>query len=323
MVSEAERARLPARRAIEALRAGVPSRYAVEALGAGQPAIESRVRQQLEDAARAGVTGRQVPGTLIAGGFGSGKSHLLEYIEHVALAENFVCSRIVVSKETPLYDPVKVYRAAVESAMAPGRRGAAVTEIVATLDVRGEPYQELLQWAHPSESGLNARFAALTFLMDMRYSGPEARDRIIAHLSGDPLGVAQIRVWLREARADMMYKLTPIPNAALAQERFRYTPRLFAAAGYAGWVLLFDEVELIGRYSVMQRARSYAQLARWLGKGTGAGLPGITAVMAITSDFAAAVIEPGGKHDLETLPARLSARGNRMSWSCSSRRNGA
>ena len=77
------------RRAIEALRSGVPSHYAVEALGGGQPAIEAQVRQQLEDAARNGVS-RQTPGTLIAGGFGAGKSHLLECIQSSALAENFI-----------------------------------------------------------------------------------------------------------------------------------------------------------------------------------------------------------------------------------------
>ena len=299
--------RLRSRRAVEALRAGVPSRFAVEVLGAGQPAIEGRVRQQLEEAARTGVTGRQTPGLLIAGGFGSGKSHLLEYIEHLALQENFICSKVVISKETPLYDPIKVYRAAIAGAVVPGRRGAALTEVISTLNVRSEAYHDLLTWAHPAESGLNARFAALTYLLDVVHAGMEARERVVAHLAGDPLGVAQLRAWLREARADTMYKLTPIANLALTLERFRYVPRLFTAAGYAGWVLLFDEVELIGRYSVHQRARSYAQLARWLGKDASGGFPGITAVLAITSDFAAAVLEPGGKHDLEVIPNRLRA----------------
>ena len=76
------------------------------------------------------LRGKQSLGTLIAGDFGSGKSHLLEYFKHIALAENFVCSKIVISKETPLYNQAKVYRAAIESATVPGRRGSALIEIL-------------------------------------------------------------------------------------------------------------------------------------------------------------------------------------------------
>ena len=50
----------------------------------------------------------------------------------------------------------------------------------------------------------------------------------------------------------------------LARQRLRFLPQLLRAAGHAGWVVLFDEVELIGRYSLLQRGRSYAELARWL-----------------------------------------------------------
>jgi hypothetical protein len=293
------------RRAIEALRSGVPSRHAVAALGGGQPAIEMQIRRQLEDAARNGV-GRQTPGTLIAGGFGAGKSHLLEYIQSAALAENFICSKIVISKETPLYDPVKVYRAAITGARIPGRHGAALTEVAATLDVKSPAYHDLLVWSQSAEGGLHARFAALTSLLDVTRVGPEARDQIVAHLAGERLGVAQIRAWLREIQAPIP-RMPPLSERELSLHRFRYVPRLFAAAGYSGWLLLFDEVELIGRYSLRQRARSYGELARWLGKLPGRGLPGITSVLAITSDFAAAVLEAGGKHDLEVIPNRLGA----------------
>ena len=60
---------------------------------------------------------------LVAGGFGSGKSHLLEYFKHIALEENFVCSKIVISKETPLYNPTRVYQAAIESRHRSGQAG--------------------------------------------------------------------------------------------------------------------------------------------------------------------------------------------------------
>src|SRR4030042_2397429 len=107
------------RRAIEALRNGVPNRDAVAVLGCNQPEIEDKFRRQLQNTRDMITDGRPNEGMLVAGDFGSGKSHLLEYLMHLALEQNFVCSKIVISKETQLYDPIKLYRAAAESAIVP------------------------------------------------------------------------------------------------------------------------------------------------------------------------------------------------------------
>jgi len=66
-------------------------------------------------------------------------------------------------------------------------------------------------------------------------------------------------------------------------------------------------VELIGRYSFKQRARSYAELARWAGKLKTGGIPGVAATFAITADFDAAVLQD--KQDLERVPGKLRASG--------------
>ena len=311
-------ARVEARRAIEALRAGVPNRNAVAALGSAQPHVEARFRQQLEAAADDLARGAQTHGLLVAGDFGSGKSHLLEHLRHLALEARFVCSKVVISKETPLHDPAKLYRAAVESAVVPDRRGPALAEVAAALDFGGAPYAEFYRWANQpgssgssgslgsSGSGLNSRFPATLFLYE-RVKDPEVLDRIVSFWAGDPLNVADIRRWLRAHGEAATYALERVPSKELPLHRFRFTPRLMAAAGYRGWVLLVDELELIGRYSFMQRARSYAALARWAGRLEGEVYPGLVTVFAITSDFAAAVLED--RNDLEAVPGKLRASG--------------
>src|SRR3990172_13398563 len=109
------------RRALEALRNGVPNRDAVRVLGCAQDEVVQRFQQQLDAVETAVQQDRQAKGMLVAGGFGSGKSHLLEYLKHLALERNFICSLIVISKETPLYDPAKLYAAAIEAAVEIGR----------------------------------------------------------------------------------------------------------------------------------------------------------------------------------------------------------
>ena len=68
-------------------------------------------------------------------------------------------------------------------------------------------------------------------------------------------------------------------------------------------MVLFDKVELIGRYSPLQRGRFYAELARWLDGDLGDEGEPLVTVAAITADFEAAVMT--GKNDRETLPQRL------------------
>ncbi len=244
------------RRAIEALRAGVPNRDAVRALGCEQSAIEDRFRAQLQAAKEEAKKGAQAPGLLIAGDFGTGKSHLLEYLQHIALEEHFVCSKVVISKETPLYDPAKFYRSAMRAAVVPGKRGAALTEVAAHLDPASEAYTALSTWAHSAT--LNSRFAATLFLFKRMGTDMELRNRLVSFWSGDPLDSGEIKKYLKACGERATYKIEKITLRDLAIQRFQFVPRLLMAAGYAGWVLLVDEVELIGRYSWLQRAKSWS-----------------------------------------------------------------
>jgi hypothetical protein len=294
------------RRAIEALRSGVPNRDAVEALGCTQPNIEERFRQQLENIRQSNTDGSKNTGILVEGDFGTGKSHLLEYLMHLALRENFVCSKIVISKETPFYDPVKMYRAAIETAMVPGKRGDALTEIATKLDFNSQAYNDLyLKTNRGSE--LNSRFAATLFLYQRMHSDQESLNRIIRFWSGERIGVGEIKRDLKACRESVTYKIEPIPARELALQRFKFASQLMVAAGYSGWVLLIDEIELIGRYSLMKRAESYAELARWMGKLEESNFAGVTTLLTITTDFQSAILE-GKKNDLEKVPGRLRSR---------------
>jgi hypothetical protein len=288
------------RRAIEALRAGVPSRDAVAALGSGQSAIEDRFHALCE-AAAGGTAG----GLLLGGGFGTGKSHLLEHLARLALDAGYTVSRVVISKETPLHDPAKVFRAAADSAVRAGQARPAIIEAAAALDLDGRPYAELLRWASSTGAELNERFpATLALFAHVRDRDAVFAETILRFWSGDPIALPELRRRLREI-GEQRPTLSPVTAPELGRQRLRFGARLLTAAGSAGWVVLFDEVELIGRYSLLQRAKSYAELARWMRGEHGGGIP-VAAVFAMTDDFEAAIIT--GRNDREQVPARLRAK---------------
>jgi len=303
--------RLAQRRAVEALRSGVPNADAVSALGSGQGDIEDRFTELLEGISgpRSGSGGQSGRASMLLGaGFGQGKSHLLTHLGHLARSAGFVVSTVVISKETPLHDPAKVLRAAVESAVAPDGARDVVAQAAAALDTDSPGYAELLRWLRGPGHDLNERFDASLLLHERLNSDApgvdeEFLDSIVRFWSGDPLPMPDLRRQLKAIGEAKTFKLHPVKVRDLARQRLRFLPRLLRAGGSAGWVVLFDEVELIGRYSLLQRGRSYAELARWLGGEPGDKDAPLLTVAAITDDFEAAVLS--GKNDRDVLPQRL------------------
>lgn len=302
--------RLEARRVVEALRAGVPSGAAVARLGTGQTDLEARFRASLADADRLAEQDRRQEGFLVRGGFGAGKSHLLTTFEHIALAEGFAVSRVAISKETPLHDPVKLLASAAESMRSPQELDRGLEPVARRLQRRtDDPTLLALQTRLETPGELNARFAATLFIYTHGFRDPELADRVVRFWSGDVLGVSDIRRAARELGRAGQFTLEPIKKRDLALETFSFLPRLVRAAGLRGWLLLIDEVELIGRYSRLQRGRAYAELARWLGAGEARVRPGLLAVGAITDDFEDNVLRGPRTADLDDMAVYLAGRG--------------
>ena len=73
-------------------------------------------------------------GIWFGAGCGAGKSHLLGFMRELALERNFVVSLVPVSKETPMFDPARLFAAAIRAAEVPWRqrrrddRGAVAAE---------------------------------------------------------------------------------------------------------------------------------------------------------------------------------------------------
>lgn len=289
---------LEARRAVEALRSGVPSAAAVRTLGSGQERLEQQFRTLLSRSEF--ETRAQVPGLLLRGGFGEGKSHLLTCFERIALDGGFAVSRVVISKETPLQMPNKVLASAAETMRVPNTLGQGLQELAILLRKRtGAPeYRNLLE-----DSALDSRFGASLCLFE--HAGEELEDRIVRFWSGDKLIVSEVRAELRNLEMGNRFPLASIRARDLALQTMSFIPRLVRAAGLKGWVLLLDEIELIGRYSRLARGRAYAELARWL-VGQGDPRPGLITVAAITSDFTQEILR--GAQDLDQMGPWLDYR---------------
>jgi len=209
-------AELMARRAIEALRAGVPNRDAVRQLPAFQSDLTQKFTECIWRMQETATTGDESPRhMIISGGFGAGKSHLLEYLRHEALEQRCICSQVVVSKETPLFDTLRLLRAATETAVAPGKAGRALPEIIFDQKLDSMRSVGLFKWVH-EQPGLGERVGPLLNILDERVAGGEEfLDKVAWEWSGYPMKVGDIRAALREINQQSMYRVKAIPQKEL------------------------------------------------------------------------------------------------------------
>jgi hypothetical protein len=277
------------RRSIEALRAGVPNGSAVRDLGTDQKAIEAKFLDALSQVAAERAAGRQLQGFMVQGEFGTGKSHLLQWLQQVSLEAGFACSKIVIGKETPLGDPHKLYRAASESLTLPDRLGG-LPEVVERLRLDSGAFTELYGLVRDPDSRFDPLFQATLLLYEKLHHDTELMDRIIAFWSGDRPSVNELKKQLRligHPRPDLRSRRIQ----ELALPRFRFLAQLIAAAGYTGWVLLLDEVELVASLSLTARERSYVTLAALAGRLRAKTVPGLFTVGSVTAEFTGVIFE--------------------------------
>jgi hypothetical protein len=297
-------ANVASRRAIESLRSGVPSAAAVEALGWHNSSHSRRFENLLAQVDKSG----SLPGGLILkGDFGTGKSHLLQYLEHIGLSNNFVVSKVVISKETQLFNTNSVMSTAIRDAKIPGRRGAIFHELAPLVDFKSPLVDDLAKWSL-SAPGMFA--ASLHLLQRVNQLNDEALiSCIIDWWSGEKLSPSAIKGGLKKIGSVGMFEVKAIKAADLALIRIELANLIIKACGFKGWVILFDELELIGRYSSLQRGKSYIQLARWFGQSkpiTGS----MICVGAITDDFSQVILHEEGRNDRVRAVSQMLERGN-------------
>jgi hypothetical protein len=131
---------------------------------------------------------------------------------------------------------------------------------------------------------------------------------LVGFWGGAPLPIGELKRDLREVGQVGTFALEKVLAKDLARQHFRFMAQLLHAAGYDGWLILLDELELIGRYTVQQRGRAYAELARLLGITGEGSIPGLMTVAGITPDFSSAVIRL--KDDINQIGFRFRGRGD-------------
>lgn len=277
-------------RLVETLRSGIPSRKVSAVFAKGREDILQRVTQDLECIS----TEEKSSGLLFQGQYGEGKSHLLNQIFNEAESRNFVVSLLPLSKETPFHNLSKVYAKVAAATYLPGSVMPGFEWRLRQLNPNSEAADNLLEFCsqqlHPKIGAvLNNYF---------RESDPSKCFSLYSDLAGQFISIPDLRAIHRLNLKESLQ----MPRFAKEHtiDYFRFLGRSFRELGYSGWVILFDEAELIGRLGIASRAKAYLSMYSFLfGE-----LESTYSVFCFATQFFREYVH-GGKDDLVNVPLRL------------------
>ena len=279
-------------RVIEALRSGVPSRAAGEYFSEARPAMMQKIQSKLEHVHESGHS----DGMIFTGRYGEGKTHLLGTVFGMAFAHNMVVSYVSLGKETPVDKPYLLFPKLIANTYLPGAAQPGFRQKLEDLTQGSSISGELLAYAAKELETDKLYFLLKAFLGTQE---EEERYAFLSDLEGDFTTGQVIKRSYRRITGTAAKFNQNFSKTKHGFDYFYFTSHLFKTLGYGGWVLLFDEAELLGGMGKKTRAKSYVQLQRFLKPSP--KLEGVFSLFAFSSSYAEDVID--AKKEFENVEA--------------------
>jgi len=239
---------------VESLRAGIPTRASTRELSDLRPSLTKLIKQDLAQLAQGNIP----QGRLVWGAYGQGKTHALTTIEHVALDLGFAVSRVSLSREVSCHHLFNFYGRVASAIRTPNSQIFGIQPALdkkASGDLPDSRIQEPNRYIHPLPAFV---------LEDYFYTTGEEQDLLYGDLMGTRLAMPDLRRIHRACRGEPLPKVES--NFGVKKHGSAYfglMADVIAWCGYKGWVILIDEVELIGRLGKVGRLDAYQNL-NWL-----------------------------------------------------------
>lgn len=239
---------------VESLRAGIPTRASTSKLSDLRPSLTELVKQDLAQLAQ----DRTPKGRLIWGAYGQGKTHTLTTVEHLALDLGFAVSRVSLSREVSCHHLFNFYGRIASTIRTPNSQLFGIQSALdrqAATDLSKSKIQNPHRYIHP---------LPVFVLEDYFHANGEEQDLLYGDLMGTRLGMTELRQIHRASRGEPLPKFES--NFGVKKHGGAYfgvMADILTWCGYKGWVILIDEVELIGRLGKVGRLDAYLNL-NWL-----------------------------------------------------------
>ncbi len=282
---------LEARHIIEALRSGVPSRTVGQCFAQARPALLERIQTQLNEVREQHVSS----GMVIRGRYGEGKTHLLNTVLSMAYENNMVVSLLPLSLENPMDKMHTMYPALVSQTYLPGREQPGFFELFSNLSLNSDPSNQLQVFALKELESDKLFYTLRTYLSAQ--NNDDFQFSLRSDFEGNFVSNADVKKMYRAEFKQTAKFNTPFAKTLHTFDYIAFLSKVFQVMGYAGWVILFDEAELMGRLGKKARINFYRNMAKFINPPP--SLINTFTMFAFTDSYVDEVID--AKHDIRNL----------------------
>jgi len=281
-----------ARHMIEALRSGIPSREVGYCFSFARARIMREIGNELKKVAEGGQSG----GMFVSGKYGEGKTHLLNTVFNMAQEKNMAVSFVSLSKETPFDKPYMVYSKVVQNTYLPGRPLPGFGHIFDGMTQKSPLALELCEFCLKHLETDKLYYVLKSYLAT---EDVDEKFMLMADMEGDFMANATVKSIYRRIYSEKVNFSENFNKFRHAWDYFSFLNQLILKSGCSGWVLLFDEAELVGRLSKKARQSSYINMSRFIHPEKPANLKSAYSIFAFNASFIPDVIE--GKQEYDNI----------------------
>lgn len=277
---------------IEALRSGVPSRTVSEVFSEARPGMLKKIRDRIEAVQSSGAP----DGMIFTGRYGEGKTHMLNTVFNMAFQNNMAVSYVSLGKETPPDKLFLLYRKLIANTFLPGAAQPGFRQKIEELTPGSAVTGDLLAYA-----AMELETDKLYYLFRTLLGTQDEEERLLflGDLEGDFVSPAMIKRSFRRINGTPAKFNQSFSKTKHAMDYFAFISRFFRLIGLNGWVLLFDETELMGRFGKAARMKGYKGIQAFLQPAS--RLEGVFSLFALSTSYAEDVIDK--KHEFDNAEA--------------------
>lgn len=269
-----------ARHMIEALRSGVPSKDVGEYFSSSRVKLRDEIINDLDSVCNGDSKSR-----IILGKYGEGKTHMINSIYAWAQKRNMVVSLVSLGKESPMNNLAALLPKILSSTYLPQSvHPGFLSQVKQSLTATCDKTQKILLYATRELESDRLYFVFRAF---MECNDEDSRIQLENDLMGGFLSADVLRQLYQRIVKEKYKPQSKFSKSRNAIDYYRFMANLFSVMGYSGWVILFDEAELIGRYARISRFKAYENISKFLDNHS---FPSLYSFFAFSSSYSEDVI---------------------------------
>ena len=282
---------------IESLRSGVPSITVGKYFSQARPTIMRTITSEIDDI----LNNDKSRGFIFSGKYGEGKTHLLQTVHNLAFNSNMAVSYVSLGKESPMDKLHVLYSKIINNTYLPNRKQPGFLHLLDDRTANDPFVKDLLLYA-----SRNLETDKLYYLLNVYYKLENNDEKFLlkADLEGDFVASSVLKRIYRENLKETIKFNIPFSKTKHIYDYFNFMSYLFKKLGYNGWVILFDETELVGRLSKKARIKAYNNMSYFIKPEK--NLESTLSIFALSSSYVEDVIEKKNeKTNIEELEPEL------------------